>query len=166
VVHTRSVSIKGVLKGRPRVIPVDETEIGETDQVAKDDMSAKEIVEITETDIQRVWSEYASSVEKTHPRISSTLNQQVPSMKGDDKIRIRLNTNAQREYFIHMIKPELTRFLRQNLADMEYVFEIELAENQNGAKKIYTDQDKLDYLISKNPELGKLKSRFNLDFDQ
>jgi DNA polymerase III subunit gamma/tau len=166
VVHTRSVSIKGVLKGRPREIPVDEKEIGETDQVAKDDLSAQEIVEITEADIQRVWNEYASSVQKTHPRIYSTLNQQVPSMTGDDKIRIRLNTNAQREYFIQTIKPELTRFLRQNLADMEYVFEIELAENQNGAKKIYTDQDKLDYLISKNPELGKLKSRFNLDFDQ
>jgi DNA polymerase III subunit gamma/tau len=166
VVHTRSVSIKGVLKGRPREIPVDETEIGETDQVAKDELSAQEIVEITEADIQKAWNEFASSVEKTHPRIYSTLNQQVPSMKGDDKIRIRLNTNAQREYFIHTIKPELTRFLRQNLADMEYVFEIELAENQNGAKKIYTDQDKLDYLVSKNPELGKLKSRFNLDFDQ
>ena len=36
---------------------------------------------------------------------------------------------------------------------------------KNG-KKIYTDQDKLEFLIRKNPELGEMKSRFTLDFDQ
>ncbi len=166
VVHTRSVSIKGVLKGGPREIPVDEKEIGESDQVAKDDRDPGASVEITEADIQKAWKDYARSIEKSHPRIFSTLNQQDPVMTSDGKIRIRLNTNAQREYFINTIKPEITKFFRQHLADTEYIFEPFLVENQNGAKKIYTDQDKLDYLISKNPELGKLKNRFNLDFDQ
>ena len=35
---------------------------------------------------------------------------------------------------------------------------------KNG-KKLYTEQDKLEYLIKKNPELAQLKTRFNLDFD-
>ncbi len=87
-------------------------------------------------------------------------------MTADGRIQINLNTNAQREYFIQKIKPEIIRYLRKNLADVDYVIEAGLIESQNGSKKIYTDQDKLDYLISKNPELGKLKSRFNLDFDQ
>ena len=41
----------------------------------------------------------------------------------------------------------------------------EVAENMQNEKKIYTEQDKFDFLIKKNPELGTLKSRFNLDFD-
>jgi len=41
----------------------------------------------------------------------------------------------------------------------------EVAENAQNEKKIYTEQDKLEYLVKKNPELGKLKTRFNLDFD-
>ena len=36
---------------------------------------------------------------------------------------------------------------------------------EKNGRKIYTDQDKLEYLMKKNPELGKLKSKFNLDFD-
>ncbi len=41
----------------------------------------------------------------------------------------------------------------------------EVAEVEQNGKKIYTEQDKLDYLMKKNPELGELKTRFNLDFD-
>jgi hypothetical protein len=41
----------------------------------------------------------------------------------------------------------------------------EIADVEQNGKKIYTEQDKLDYLMKKNPELGELKTRFNLDFD-
>jgi hypothetical protein len=41
----------------------------------------------------------------------------------------------------------------------------EVAERAENGKRIYTEQDKLEFLIQKNPELGTLKSRFNLDFD-
>ncbi len=165
MVHTKSVSIKGVLKGKPREIPVAEKEISEEDQVAKDLGGNKSAIEVTEEDIQRVWKEYAESINKSHPRIFSTLNQQTPTMTGNGIIQIELNTNAQREYFIHTIKPELTRYYQKRLANIEYVFETNLIANESLAKKVYTDQDKLDYLISKNPALGEMKSRFNLDFD-
>ena len=165
VVHTKSVSIKGVLKGKPREIPVAEKEIGEDDQVARDAGENASTIEVTEADIQRVWREYAESIKKSHPRIFSTLNQQIPAMTGSGIIQIKLNTNAQREYFVHTIKPELTRYFQKRLANIEYVFETNLIANESMAKKVYTDQDKLDYLISKNPELGEMKSRFNLDFD-
>jgi DNA polymerase III subunit gamma/tau len=165
MVHTKSVSIKGVLKGKPREIPLVEDEIDEADQVAEDNVKAEETVEITETDIQRVWKEYANSIERSHPRIFGTMNQQVPTMTGEGIIQITLNTNAQREYFVHSIKPELTRFFQKKLSNIEYVFETNLIENEIAAKKVYTDQDKLDFMIRKNPDLGKMKARFNLDFE-
>jgi hypothetical protein len=165
IVHTKSVSIKGVLKGKPREIPLAEEEIDEADQVAEDSVTVQEAVDITEADIQRLWQEYAASIERSHPRIFGTMNQQVPKMTSDGIIQITLNTNAQREYFVHTIKPELTRYLQKNLSNIEYVFETNLIGNESLAKKVYTDQDKLDYLIRKNPELGKMKARFNLDFE-
>ena len=165
VVHTKSVSIKGVLKGKPREIPVAEEEIGEADQVAEDAVKAEETVEITEADIQSVWKEYADSIERSHPRIFGTMNQQVPTMTSEGIIQITLNTNAQREYFVQTIKPELTRFFQKKLSNIEYVFETNLIENEVAAKKVYTDQDKLDYMIRKNPDLGLMKARFNLDFE-
>ncbi len=165
MVRTKSVSIKGVLKGKPREIPVAEEEIGEADQVAVDAVKAEEVVAITEAEIQRVWKEYADSIERSHPRIFGTMNQQVPTVTGEGIIQITLNTNAQREYFVQTIKPELTRYFQKKLANIEYVFETNLIENEVAAKKVYTDQDKLDYMIRKNPDLGTMKARFNLDFE-
>jgi len=86
-------------------------------------------------------------------------------MNESGKIRIQLNTNAQRENFVLRIKPELTRYFQKNLADIDYIFETNLLENEASVKKVYTDQDKLEYLMKKNPDLEKFKSRFNLDFD-
>jgi len=41
----------------------------------------------------------------------------------------------------------------------------EVSEKEPNGKRIYTEQDKLEFLQKKNPELAKLKTRFNLDFD-
>lgn len=165
VVHTRSVSIKGVLKGQPRQVPVADEEISENDLV---DMAAPvppEKIEVTVEMIQKAWKAYAASIEKSHPRIYTTLSQQVPRLTEKGIIRISLATEAQRENFIHRIKPELTRYFQRTIADVPYVFETDLIDSETTVKKVYTDQDKLDYLISKNPDLEKMKTRFNLDFD-
>ncbi|MDF1572833.1 MAG: hypothetical protein P1P82_14585 [Bacteroidales bacterium] len=165
VVHTRSVSIKGVLKGKPRTVPVADEEITENDQVDKAVPAPPEKVEVTEEMIQKAWKAYAASIEKSHPRIYTTLSQQVPRLTEEGIIRISLATEAQRENFIHRIKPDLTRYFQKTIAEVTYVFETDLLDNETTVKKVYTDQDKLDYLIKKNPDLDKLKSRFNLDFD-
>jgi hypothetical protein len=165
VVHTRSVSIKGVLKGQPRHVPVADEEISENDQVDKAAVAPPEKIEVTEEMIQQAWKAYAASIEKSRPRIYMTLSQQVPRLTEKGIIRISLATEAQRENFIHRIKPDLTRFFQKTIADVAYVFETDLIDNETTVKKVYTDQDKLDYLISKNPDLEKMKSRFNLDFD-
>lgn len=165
VVHTRSVSIKGVLKGQPRPIPIADEEISEDDQVDKAVPPVPEKIQVTGEMIRKAWKDYAASIEKSHPRIYTTLSQQEPTLNERGIIQINLNTEAQRENFIHRIKPELTRYFQKAIADVEYVFETNLVENETTVKKVYTDQDKLDYLINKNPALEKMKSKFNLDFD-
>lgn len=140
-------------------------EIEETDLVTADLPADDTVVEITESEMQKAWDDYARSMEKSHPRIYSTLQQHKPRMKEPGKIQVHLNSNAQRENFVQNIKPGLTRFFQERLGNIEYVFETNLIENETTVKKVYTDQDKLDYMSNKNKELETLKARFNLDFD-
>lgn len=153
-----------MLKGPVKEIPVADDEINEDDVVAEltDESLA---IEVSEKDIQDAWLAYAKSIEKSHPRIFSTLKQHLPTMSENGRITIKLISNAQRENFVQYIKPRLIKYLQENLANIEYVFETNLLENETTAKKVYTDQDKLDFMIRQNPELEKFKNRFKLDFD-
>ena len=113
----------------------------------------------------RAWNDYASSMEKLKPRIYSTLVNNRPVVRGDGAVMVLLNSEAQRDNFVKNIKSDLVEYIRgaTGLSSVEILTEV--SENEQIAKKIYTEQDKLDFLVNKNPELGKLKSRFNLDFD-
>jgi DNA polymerase-3 subunit gamma/tau len=115
--------------------------------------------------MQKAWNDYAGLMEKSHPRVFSTLQQHKPTMNTSGKIQILLNSNAQRENFAMSIKPGLTRYFRENLANMEYEFETKLIQTESNGKKVYTDHDKLEYMIQKNEDLEKMKARYNLDFD-
>jgi len=115
--------------------------------------------------ILQAWNGYAASVEKSKPRIYSTLMNNRPVVKADGTVVILLNSEAQRDNFIKNIKAHLIDFIKDatHLAQVEIVTEV--AEVEQNGRKIYTDQDKLDFLMKKNPELGYLKTHFNLDFD-
>ncbi len=115
--------------------------------------------------ILKAWNDYATSIEKSLPRIYSTLINNRPVVKADGTIMVLLNSDAQRDNFVRNIRLELVNFIQAatNSASVEIITEV--AEVQQNGKKIYTEQDKLDFLMKKNPVLGQMKARFNLDFD-
>ena len=104
-------------------------------------------------------------MEKTKPRIHSTLVNNRPVVRTDGAVMVLLNSEAQRDNFIKNIKTELLAYIQDETGLSKVEIITEVAENAQNEKKIYTEQDKLEYLVKKNPELGKMKSRFNLDFD-
>ncbi|MGW8315663.1 MAG: DNA polymerase III subunit gamma/tau [Bacteroidales bacterium] len=111
------------------------------------------------------WKAFASSVEKSQPRIHATLINNLPEIKPDGTLQITLNSEAQCENFVKNIKHPLTAYLARATGSGSFEIETRIQEAASNGKRMYTEQDKLDYLMKKNPELGKLKSRFNLDFD-
>ena len=120
----------------------------------------------TEPDaIIKAWEDYASSIEKTKPRIYSTLVNNRPVVRSDGNVLVLLNSESQRDNFSKNIKSGLVAYIKNatGLPGIEIVTEV--SEITQNGKKIYTEQDKLEFLVGKNPELGKLKTRFNLDFD-
>jgi DNA polymerase-3 subunit gamma/tau len=115
--------------------------------------------------ILSAWEEYAGSLQKTRPRVYSTLRSKQPVVLADGSIRVVLDSEAQRDNFLKNIRPGLARYICDSAGMAALEIHAEIMETEQNGKKIYTDQDKLAYLIKKNPGLGKLKTKFNLDFD-
>ncbi len=59
---------------------------------------------------------------------------------------------------------ELVQFLRKQLQNGKIKLLPEIKE-QEAKDKLYTDRDKFQFMVEKNPELQKLKDRLGLDFE-
>ena len=163
IVRNPSISIKGSLK---EVAEQPQEENGTTQSQEAGPAMEPPIAREADPDlILKAWSDYAASVEKRKPRVFSTLQSNRPVVKADGTIQVLLNSEAQRDNFMKNIRSDLAQFICEATGVKTVEFLTEVVEIEQNGKKIYTDQDKLDFLIKKNPELGQLKSKFNLDFD-
>ncbi len=163
IVRSLGISIKDSLKGTsaPAVNELESTPVPE-ETVEPSENEAKPV---DPDAILGAWNDYALSIEKSKPRIYSTLTSNRPVVRGDGAVRVLLNSDAQSDNFNKNIKSDLVDFIQNKTGIPRVEIITEVAENVQNGEKIYTEQDKLDFLIKKNPELGTLKSRFNLDFD-
>jgi DNA polymerase-3 subunit gamma/tau len=163
-IRRASISIKGSLKGMPGKPPEDPDHSQPPEGRAGADHSPA--ADPDPDRIIKAWNEYAASFEQSNPRVFSTLKSNQPVVGADGTVRLLLNSEAQRDNFLKNIRPGLSRHICEStgLSALEILTEV-MESGQNG-KKIYTDQDKLEFLMKKNPELGHLKTRFSLDFDQ
>ncbi len=163
LVRTPGISIKDSLKGTSTAsAPVEDLH----SEPAEQKVPVEEKPASADPDaIIHAWNDYAASIEKSKPRIYSTLIHNRPEVRADGTVMVLLNSEAQRDNFVKKIKSELVAYI-QNATSLSIVEIItEVSESSQNGKKIYTEQDKMEFLVRKNPELGKLKSRFNLDFD-
>lgn len=96
------------------------------------------------------------------PNLKATLNQQ-PILEENCMILLKINNRVQEE-LIRNHKPQLVAWLRKELrnANIDLTTEITL---EPARRIIYTDDEKLEEMMRKNPELSLLKERFQLDFD-
>ena len=167
VVKRPTISIRDQLKGSDAT--ADQTDDGiQPDDRADEAGGSPDTGRMTAADpdrIMKAWNEYATSIKESLPRVFSTMNSNKPAISSDGSIRLLLNSEAQQEHFIKNIRPELAGFICR-ATGMEHVeITAGVMEGPENGKKIYTEQDKLDFLAKKNPEVAQLKTRFNLDFD-
>ena len=71
-------------------------------------------------------------------------------------------SNPVEEPLLQHIKPALTDYLRTQL-DNRNISVISILKEQGEDKIAYTNKEKLDYLLSKNPLLKEMKDRLGLD---
>ena len=163
LVRSPGISIKNSLKATPAASDPLEKPPSETSATSEGEAEKPAMAEPDA--IIKAWKEYAASLEKKKPRIYSTLINNRPVVRNDGAVLVLLNSESQRDNFSKNIKSGLVGYIQKvtGLSGIEIITEV--SESMQNGKKIYTEQDKLEFLLGKNPELGKLRTRFNLDFD-
>ena len=76
-----------------------------------------------------------------------------------------MNNLAQKEDFDKVIKKDLLQYLRKELQNNKIEIFSFVIEEENNENSLYTDEEKFKHLNQINPNLGKMKQHFNLDFE-
>lgn len=97
------------------------------------------------------------------PSIKSSLSN-LPQITDDYKLILEINNSIQDD-LINTIKPELLSWLRTELKNSKIQLITKITETVKG-KIIYTDSEKFDEMVEKNPHLAILTQKFNLSFEQ
>jgi hypothetical protein len=106
------------------------------------------------------WKEYLVQI-ADRPNLLSTLSN-VPELTQGNKLILKVGNSTQEED-VRLIKPELMNWLRKELRNsaIELTTQIEKMESE---RTFYSDSERLQMMIQKNPHLHELKQKFNLDF--
>jgi len=119
----------------------------------------------TQDDLLEKWNRYADQIKENRPRMSSSLKHHLPSLGDALQIEVIFSNSSQIEEFNRDIKQDLIAYLEDALHNTQFKI-IPVVQEVDGHENIlYTSEEKYDHMIKKNPNLGKLKERFNLDFE-
>lgn len=121
---------------------------------------ADENEEFTPDDLKLKWELFLTRLENRQ-NLKSTLSH-VPVIKEDYKLLLEIENTVQDD-LIRSIKPELVSWLRKELKNSKIQLITKITEKIKG-RIIYTDSEKYDEMLKKNPNLALLKQKFNLDF--
>ncbi len=136
----------------------------------KEQLSAKEQHEIytnlseseefTEKQLKDKWQEYVKQVSGSG-NLKSTLSN-IPKLADDYKLILSIENSVQEEA-VKSIKPELVSWLRRELKNSKIDIITKIEERKEG-RVIYTDTDKYQEMLKKNPDLELLRQTFKLNF--
>ena len=115
-------------------------------------------------ELEREYEEFVQKYKDERPRIYSTLNNQVPDLKDEHTLVLKMNNSSQYEDFKKDVKQQLINHLKRKLANGNIDIEVVLSKTTS-KNTLYTDDEKFVYMSKKNPNLNKLKQKFNLDFE-
>ncbi len=121
-----------------------------------------ELEDFTKENLELKWKEFLTRLDD-RPNLQSTLSK-VPKLKDDFQLYLEIDNSIQSDV-ISTIKPELVSFLRKELKNSKIELVIKVTDEIKN-RIIYTDDDKFDEMVKKNPSLKILKQKFNLDFGE
>ena len=108
------------------------------------------------------WQEFTDQLKGDGMRIVSMFKSIRTEVENDQTIKIHLNNATQKDTFILNYKQKLISFLENKfiLSDIDIETTVDLTES---SEILYSDDQKLNYLINKYPILKDMKKIFNLD---
>jgi DNA polymerase III subunit gamma/tau len=118
--------------------------------------------EFTPEAFETAWLEFTDQLRGDGTRIVSMFKTIRPELDNDQSIKIHLNNAAQKDTFILNYRPRLISFLENRfiLSGIDIETVVDLTET---SEVLYSDEQKLNYLVNKYPILREMKKTFNLD---
>ena len=119
----------------------------------------------TNEELLTAWNEFAEKIRTDKPRMYNTLKGHLPERKDDQNIDLILDNTIQQDEFQRDIRQDLLVYLKEKLNNELISLTSSVKTEKGKQPRLYTAQEKFDYMLRKNPDLGKLKQEFNLDLD-
>lgn len=116
--------------------------------------------EFTKEELKLKWDAFVKRLDD-RPNLQSTLSE-LPELKENFQLVLEIENTIQ-EDLINSIKTELVSWLRMELKNSMIQLSTVISEKVKD-RLIYSDTEKYDELLRKNPSLALLRQKFNLDF--
>jgi DNA polymerase-3 subunit gamma/tau len=157
---SQSYSIRDALNGNDSPVVDPDIPVG----IPEDEI---EIVSdyFTNEELLTAWNEFAEKIRTDKPRMYNTLKGHLPERKDDQNIDLILDNTIQQDEFQRDIRQDLLVYLKEKLNNELIILTSSVKTEKGKQPRLYTAQEKFDYMLRKNPDLGKLKQEFNLDLD-
>jgi len=121
----------------------------------------KQTEKFTPAQFAEKWNQFVSEVDS--PNLKTTLAH-IPEFSDDYRFILKIENTVQEEA-LRNIKPKLVTWLRKELKNsgIDVFSKIEEIETE---RLIYSDNEKFQEMVKKNPNLNLLRQKFNLDFSE
>ena len=118
--------------------------------------------EFTPQAFDAAWQDFTDKLKGEGTRIVSMFKSIRPELENEQTIKIHLSNAAQKDTFILNYRPKLVTFLESRfiMSGIDIETTVDLSESN---EILYSDEQKLNYLINKYPILKDMKKTFNLD---
>ncbi len=116
----------------------------------------------TQEQLENAWTEYMTSINGKHPSFSNALGKYMPSLNDNYQIEITTDNAIIAKSNEHL--KNLINYLKKKLNNYRIHYKMVITKNDN-AKTPYTDKEKFDAMLQKNPALKNLKDKFDLELD-
>jgi len=132
-----------------------------SEQLISEDPGNKPKDNFSKEQLMRAWNKLKGQYESSSASIFTALNTHDPVVKNDNQIIINVNNVIQKEGIIEQ-KPQILSFFRHELNNYAIRIDVEITENVK-VQKAYLPADKYQKMLSKRPEIDRLKDGLDLD---
>ncbi|WP_299819771.1 DNA polymerase III subunit gamma/tau [uncultured Pontibacter sp.] len=129
----------------------------------EEDTSYGAVVPVDEARLKTVWHAILRRKKAENMMEFTLLNRQY-HIGPDNEVILHLENHVMMDQFT-ALRPDILRELKKETGNRSIKLRAEVVEAQDEGRKLYTSQDKFNYLAEKFPVIVDLKQRFGLDTD-
>ena len=156
----KSVSIKNLLSGggsSANNVNVSDKTDNNAPSIAFPDL------QITDADLQKVWKEYAFTIQNEKPHFHNLIANRIPILSNETEIIVELLSHSQESEVIKE-KDNILNYLKIKLQNNRLQLKTIISKNNEPIiTEAITASEKLKVMTSKNPAFAKLCAELNLE---